>query len=88
MRKAAVATATLGPEWDSELLGSLRAAVAAAGGTMTESSWAVGGSQEVATYQIDLPGGRLLAESETYVGLSIAGPSALVEQLSKQVRGA
>ena len=81
MNTAAIEERTLGPEWDTELFTRLRSAVLAARGTMTEASYAVAGSQEVITYDISLPDGRLTATCETFVGLSIKGPGHLVKQL-------
>jgi hypothetical protein len=71
----------LGPEWDEQLLARLRIAVVELGGTMTEQSWLVGGSQEVCSYNIELAGEQIIATAETYVGLSIRGPAHLVEKL-------
>ena len=81
MKNSAIEEAILGPEWDEALLARLKAAVLAAKGTMSESSHAVAGSQEITTFAIVLPGGQLTATSETYMGLSIQGPAHLVEQL-------
>ena len=75
----------LGPEWDSALLARLRATIIAAGGTMTESSWGVGGSQEVGEFQIQLPSGSLEAMSETYMGLTLRGPAQLVQEIANAV---
>ena len=75
----------LGPEWDDSLLKKLRIAVTQAGGTMKELSWGVGGSQEVAAYQIQLPDGSIEVTAETYMGLVIRGPSALVQQVAASI---
>ena len=76
----------LGPEWDGELLLRLRSVVTAEGGTMKESSWGVGGSQEVCSYVIQLPDGAIQATTETYMGLVISGPSALVQRIAHLVK--
>jgi hypothetical protein len=76
----------LGPEWDDVLLSKLHIAVKRAGGTMKELSWGVGGSQEVTTYRIQLPGGSIEVTAETYMGLIIRGPSALVQQIAAAVK--
>jgi hypothetical protein len=78
----------LGDEHDSALLAHLQAAVVARGGTFSESSYGVGGSQEVITYTIKLPSGTLEAISETYIGLVLRGSYELVRELSLAVRGA
>jgi hypothetical protein len=79
---------SLGSESDSLLLGRLQKTVHAAGGTMSEVSWGVGGSQEITTYEIVLPTGSLIATAETYVGLSIRGPDHLVQEVSRAVLNA
>jgi hypothetical protein len=78
----------IGPEFDAELLGRLRRVVEAARGSISESSYGVGGSQEVITYEILLPSGMLVATAETYIGLSIRGPAALVEEVRLAVQQA
>ena len=75
----------LGSECDSLLLKRLRNAVQTAGGSMSEVSWGVGGSQEVAVYEIVLPLGQLIATAETYVGLSLRGPVLLVNEITRAV---
>ena len=81
-----IVTVELGPEWDSELLAKLRTVVEASGGEMAETSWGVGGSQEVCEYQIDMPNGQLSAVSETYMGLSLRGPSNLVNEVATSLK--
>ena len=81
-------TLRIGEEHEPALLSRLRSAVASLGGTMTESHWAVGGSQEITKYEISLPGGAVEAEAETYIGLSLRGPAQLVQQVALAVRGA
>jgi hypothetical protein len=76
----------LGDEYDSALLARLEAAVVARGGSFSESSWGVGGSQEIITYAIGLPSGKLEAISETYIGLILRGSSELVQELADSLR--
>jgi hypothetical protein len=76
----------LGPEWDTDLLARLSSVVTAEGGTMKEVSWGVGGSQEVCSYRIQLPNGVVEATAETYMGLVIRGPSALVQRIAHAVK--
>ena len=73
----------IGPEHDASLFDRLCHAVESAGGSITELSFGVAGSQEIHTYQIALPSGNLQATAETYVGLSLSGPEVLVRQLAK-----
>jgi hypothetical protein len=78
----------LGAEFDSALFQRLVEVVNAAGGQMSEASYGVGGSQEVITYDVVLPSGKLVATSETYVGLSIRGPAAIVQEIRLAVQSA
>lgn len=76
----------LGSEYDDDLFFRLVAEVEALGGSITDSEWTVGGSQEITVFQIALPDGNLEAVAETYVGLSLRGtPAALVEQVAGRV---
>ncbi len=79
---------TLGAEHDSALWSRLEATVIARGGSLVESSYAVAGSQEIITYEVVLPGGRLQVTSETYIGLVLEGPTSLVRELSNELEGA
>ncbi len=78
----------LGSETDAALLARLRSVVTTAGGSISETSWNVVGSQEIGTYEILLPRGKLVATTETYVGLSIHGPASLVRDISRAVQRA
>jgi hypothetical protein len=75
----------LGPEWDEALLLRLRQAVSNMGGDMKETSWAVGGSQEIITYDIRLRGLTLTATAETYIGLLLRGPRSVVDEIAELV---
>ena len=75
----------LGSETDDELFQRLSDAVRNLGGSIFQSAWVVGGSQEIVKYTIQLPAGSLEAERETYVGLSLFGPDALVLEVSSHV---
>lgn len=72
----------LGPEWDEALRSRLRKAVGDLGGEIRETSWGVGGSQEVIEYEILLRGATLTATAETYVGLLLRGPRSAVEEIA------
>lgn len=78
----------LGCETDIALLEKLRLAVEALGGSIKDAQWALGGSQEITTYSISLPGGSIEAVAETYVGLSLQGNSSLVSLLASKVKSA
>jgi len=78
----------LGAEFDSALLKQLRSVVEAAGGHMSEAFFGVGGSQEITRYDVVLPAGKLVATSETYIGLSIRGSAALVQEVCLALQSA
>jgi hypothetical protein len=75
----------LGDEHDDALLARVRAAVLAAGGQISRPDWGVGGSQEIVTYRVTLPEGSLRLTAETYLGLSLSGPLALVQALERRL---
>ena len=78
----------LGSEYDDDLFYRLVAEVKGMGGSITDKEWVLGGSQEITTFQISLPDGKLEAVAETYVGLSLRGASPLVESLAHRVAAA
>jgi hypothetical protein len=75
----------LGSESDDELFERLNAEVCALGGTIADTEWVLGGSQEVTIYKIRLPSGELEAVAETYVGLFLRGEVAQVTALAQRV---
>lgn len=75
----------IGDEADDALFEKLSAAVCSLGGSIKNSDWALGGSQEIITYKIALPQGNLEAVAETYIGLSLRGSEELVSMLAKSV---
>ena len=75
----------LGDEYDADLPARLMAAVKAEEGAITNTEWGVGGSQELTVFRIALPDGEVGAIAETYMGLSLKGPRALVERLARRV---
>lgn len=77
----------LGSETDDTLFDRLYSSVQSLGGSITDSGWALGGSQEITTYTIVLPTGSLEAIAETYIGLSLRGPTELVNSLASRVLG-
>ena len=76
----------LGDEYDDALFARLCNAVERLGGSIKDREWVLGGSQEVATFEIELPDGRLQAIAETYVGLSLNGPEALVARVADETQ--
>ena len=73
---------TLGPEHDEAIFIRLRRVVESLDGSIHSPSWALAGSQEISTWSITLPDGELIATSETYMGLSIEGPTAPVQRVA------
>jgi hypothetical protein len=69
----------IGKETDSDLLDLVEAAVVSLGGTMTESSYSVVGSQEVLKYRIRISGATLTLSSETFIGFTLRGASSQVQ---------
>ena len=48
--------------------------------------WGIGGSQEVGTLEVEIGTDRVVLEAETYIGLSVQGPSKIVDRISEMVR--
>ena len=76
----------LGDEYDDATRDALLAVLVRSGAVDIDKTLAVGGSQEVETLVIKLGGDRITIEAETFVGLSITGPRAIVENISLLVR--
>jgi hypothetical protein len=79
-------TITLGDEYDASLMDALRVVLLRYGAEEMETSWGVGGSQEVSTVTVQVGHTVILVVAETYMGLSLTGPRAIVEQVAEQVR--
>ena len=75
----------LGSDTDDSLFQRLCDEVHSLGGSIEDTKWLLGGSQEITTYTIILPEGMLEAEADTYVGLSLRGPLELVSMLAQRV---
>ena len=57
-------------------------------GYSVDTSWrGIGGSQEISHWVVTSPKGQLTIEAETFVGLSITGPSELVAQVRAHFSG-
>ncbi len=78
-------TVVLGPEYDERLRTVLKDVLVQLGGRALGHDWGAAGSQELETVEFEVEGHRLLIEAETYVGLSITGPSELVDNVRKMV---
>lgn len=85
MLAASEKTVVLGPEYDQRLRRVLKDVVLQLGGKGLTHEWAIGGSQELETVEVEVRAARLIVEAETYVGLSIRGPSDLVDEIHQMV---
>jgi len=79
------ATVVLGAEHDERLRTALKEVLLALGGSVRHHDCGVGGSQELETLEVEVDGHRVTVESETYVGLSITGPSELVHRVQRMI---
>jgi hypothetical protein len=73
----------LGEETDARLFRALQSAITSMSGTMVESSYGVGGSQELIEYTITLPTGVVQLTFETYIGLTLRGPQPIVQSIAE-----
>jgi len=81
MTSGAKETLLLGDEYDDHLRDVLQHVVIELGGKPLRSSWGLGGSQVIETWEVEIDGAVLLIEAETYMGLSLIGDSALVQRV-------
>jgi hypothetical protein len=79
-------TIVLGPEYDERLQSAVLGVIAELGGMVDAAKWAMGGSQEIVTCNIALSELNLILETETYIGLSISGDEATVEDIAQRVQ--
>ncbi|MDR2031941.1 MAG: hypothetical protein LBP86_06760 [Azoarcus sp.] len=80
------AVAVLGDEYDDKLRDALRVVLEKNGTVATDKFWGVGGSQEIERVQVSLGEDSITIESETFVGLTISGPQAVIDEIASQVR--
>jgi hypothetical protein len=74
----------LGDEYDDQLRVELFRVLAELGATpLCTGSWSLGGSQELSEIDVILDGSTVHVESETYIGLSVAGPPEVVAHIQK-----
>jgi hypothetical protein len=77
-------TVVLGDEFDDALRAKLVGVLRSFGVVVASpESRATGGSQELEELDVIVDGQRLHIEAETYVGLSIGGPSDLVKRIQR-----
>jgi hypothetical protein len=76
----------LGDEYDDKLRRALLDTLREFSAQPIDHSYGVGGSQEIETFEIEIEGESIKVESETYVGLSIAGDERVVNRIAARVR--
>lgn len=76
----------LGDEFDAGLRARLLSILESGGAVPLGADWAVAGSQEFDRLTVSLSGATIVIEAETYAGLSLAGPDALVIEIIEKVR--
>lgn len=74
-----------GSEDDDNLFYSLVDAVKGIGGSIVDTEWILGKSQELTRYSITLPARNSEALAETYIGLTLCGNPNLVKLLAGRV---
>ncbi|MGF0237461.1 hypothetical protein ACQR3P_01060 [Rhodococcus sp. IEGM1300] len=79
-------TIILGDEYDDALRDALCAVLVRIGAVRIDKSWGIGGSQEVEALIVRVGNALVAIEAETFVGLTVAGPKAVVEDIALQVR--
>ena len=75
----------LGAEYDDALRGVLRGVFIRLGAKGLTQHWGVAGSQEVETAEVRVGVETVAIEVETFVGLSISGPTEVVERIQAMV---
>lgn len=78
-------TVRLGAEYDESLKGVLMSVLKDAGFIIDEKTRGVAGSQDVQILKVHRGGQRLIVESETFIGLSLQGDEAAVDEVVRQV---
>jgi hypothetical protein len=76
----------LGDEYDDKLRKELLDTLREFSAQPIDQSYGVGGSQEIERFEVEIEGENIEVESETYVGLSIAGNERVVNRIAARVR--
>lgn len=79
-------TVVIGNEYDDVLIDKLRQVLQANGAVINDQKWALGGSQDFTEYEIAIKGDMLRVEIETYIGVSISGNPALVDEIFNAIK--
>lgn len=75
----------LGDEYDDRLRKALSDTLREFSAKAVDHWHGVGGSQEVERFEVEVEGENIEVESETYVGLSIAGNERVVNRIAARV---
>ena len=83
MTSDSLETIVLGPEYDEELRARLKRVLKDMGARQkSKLPWV----PDLEVVEVDIEGDRVKVESETYMGLSITGPSRLVKKIADRVK--
>jgi hypothetical protein len=77
-----MSTILLGSEFDQELRDQARCRLREIGATVMGTTLGVGGSQELSVEEWSIGDARVVLTAETYMGLSLGGPAAVVDRVS------
>ena len=77
-------TVNLGPEYDEVLQRAVLSVLREMGAEFGDSTWGVGGSQEIVTRRAMLNGHAISLDAETYVGLNVTGDEGLVDEIAQR----
>jgi hypothetical protein len=77
----------VGSEHDRALFEQLGEVLRALGYRLGNEWSGVGGSQDISHWEVSGPNGSLIVEAETYVGLSVSGPTELVSAVKQHLSG-
>ncbi len=78
-----IATIVLGPEYDDRLKLVLRDVLGSMGGQLaSKTPWL----PDLEVVVVEMRGETITIEAETYMGLSISGPEALVQAVAQRVK--
>jgi hypothetical protein len=86
--KGADVKVVLGDEFDEDLRKKLGSVLKALGGKKISDEYGIGGSQELSEVIVVIGEARIVIESETYMGLSISGPEAVIQQICEWMQKA
>jgi hypothetical protein len=76
-----IETWNAGPEYDNVIKARLKAVLLELDYRPSNTWWGVGGSQEISHWEFTGALGNLTVEAETYIGLTITGPTAAVREV-------